>query len=92
MLRAGSGKYDNSTLFVDIIGPVANNTDNFTMDAANTAVATQVAAVEATVKLGYMVRSSADYLVRGPPLLPCMFYWCACRRLSNVGAAQQQQR
>jgi len=66
---AEDGKYNNSTIFVDLVGPLegANYTD-FNSTAADAAADSQAAKVTKAVKAGYLVRASAYWNVSPPPL------------------------
>lgn len=62
---AAAGNYTNSTLFVDIVGPLSGtNATNFSSNSVSSSLTNQTAAISATVKAGYMVRASADWNVR----------------------------
>jgi hypothetical protein len=56
------GNYSDSTLFVDVVGPIANTTGaTFDNKTALDAVTQQASYVTKAVKAGYMVRASADW-------------------------------
>ena len=70
---AADGNYTNSTLFVDVTGPLSgvSNSTNLTSSTATSAISSQASAVSETVKAGYIVRASADWNVSCSVSPPC---------------------